>query len=153
MVGIACRIGASLTTRSASGKKVPTVTTLSGFSSPVSIVAADFNGDGVPDLAVGNHPFGPGSAVKILPNNGTGTFTALGSSPATTNGVPWMAAGDMNEDGKTDGDGTFGTPAVLDTGTHFPGAMAAADFNGDHHLDVAVVTGDSTAERRGVRPP
>jgi hypothetical protein len=148
----------------------PTLSTITGFVTPVSIVSADFNNDGAPDLAVGNNagfsadPIG--HVISILLNNNTGTFTTLatGSSPASNGFVTRLVAVDLNEDGNMDllavdansspngvrfyaGDGTghFAAAVVISTDTHFPNALVAVDLNGDHHLDLAVTTGDSTA--------
>jgi hypothetical protein len=130
----------------ANGSPIPLGQSLS------SMVAADFNGDGKLDLAVAD---GGASSVFILLGNGDGTFQApitvpVGNSPAA------IVVGDFNNDGKLDlavansgdntvtlllgnGDGTFtqssGSP--YPTGKS-PIAIAAADFNGDGKLDLAV---------------
>ena len=147
----------------------PTASTISGlFSSPQSIVTADFDNDGTPDLAVGNNanfpgdPIGP--TITVLLNDGGGTFTQSLPSPATSGGAKWMAAADINEDGDDDlfvsdpfsltngvrlylgnGDGTFAASTTISTDTHMAGAMVVVDFNGDDNLDLAVVTFDATA--------
>ena len=57
-----------------------------------SLVAADFNGDGIPDLAI------PNDGISVFTGNGDGTFTFAtkldGGSP--------IAAADFNGDGKID---------------------------------------------------
>lgn len=122
---------------------------------PTGVAAADFNGDGRPDVAIANA--GSGS-VTILLNSGAGGFTApaplsLGQadfSPTT------LIAADLNRDGKTDlvvnlypnsegaalavwlgnGDGTFQEPTAV---SGCGGAAAqVADLNGDGIPDVAV---------------
>src|SRR5256885_1819824 len=126
-----------------------------------SIVVGDFNGDGVPDLAVANGrtPFtgGPGN-IEVLLGNGDGTFqdpltVATGGRPVS------LAPGDFNGDGKPDlavadfdsntvlvllgnGDGTFQAPRTFTTGAR-PSSVAAGDFNGDGALDLAVANEDN----------
>jgi hypothetical protein len=163
----------SVTVRFGSGGGAfPTLATINGFVTPVAIVSADFNGDGAPDLAVGNQagfsmdPVGHTISILLNNNDGTGTFTTLPpvSSPATNGFVTRLVATDLNEDGHIDllavdltaspngvrfyaGDGTghFAAATIISTDTHSPSALVAVDLNGDHHLDLAVTTGDSTA--------
>ncbi len=67
-------------------------------SHPITVVAADFNGDSKPDLAVTDN----GSAVVLVfLNNGDGTFQAAQSYAAGA-GPYSLATGDFNGDGKTD---------------------------------------------------
>jgi parallel beta-helix repeat protein len=122
------------------------------FSAPDSIVVGDFNGDGVPDLAVAD----TGGAIDVLLGRGDGTFgagvyrQALVSSAEL--GINSLVAGDFNGDGKLDlaasssdyasieillgnGDGTFQRP-VDDPVPLKPAALHVGDFNGDGKLDV-----------------
>jgi hypothetical protein len=114
---------------------------------PSEVTVADFNGDGVPDIAVSGN-----GAVDILLGNGDGTFQSATSYAAGA--YARIAVGDFNEDGKLDfavtdsddsslyiytnrGDGTFGGPKSYSL-TFKPSAIAAGDFNGDGKLDLAV---------------
>ncbi len=124
--------------------------------SPGGIAAGDFNGDGIPDLAVLN---GDGT-VTILLGNGDATFTRMAKSPAA-GGDTAIAVGDFNGDGILDlavpndgdntvtillgnGDGTFtATETSPETGS-YPDAIAVGDFNGDGIPDLAVANEDNT---------
>ena len=130
---------------------------------PVTTVVADFNGDGKPDIAIGNYPnYGQfnaspdGNGLTILLGNGDGTFTPVSNpAPDTVLGVD-LIVGDFNGDGKPDlvtddenehtivllgnGDGTFtAAPSITTPGLGFP--YLAGDFNGDGKLDLLVETG------------
>jgi hypothetical protein len=118
----------------------------------VAMTAGDFNGDGIPDLAVLD------TDLSILLGNGDGTFGAPLNN-ATRNGPISVATGDLNQDGIADlvvannidgtvsvllglGNGQFQqqTPyAVEPTSTYaYPSSLTVGDFNGDNIPDVAV---------------
>ena len=68
---------------------------------PSDVLVADFNLDGVLDLAVANHDPGLDDRVSLLLNNGDGTFARsqfhhVGARPY------WLASGDFNNDGWPD---------------------------------------------------
>jgi FG-GAP-like repeat len=117
---------------------------------PEYATVADFNNDGIPDLAVAL--YFPNN-VAVLLGAGNGTFPTrfvFGSGLIANPGA--MAVGDFNEDGNADivvfpdqvsffagnGDGTFQLMAT----SAYPGIYsvraAVADFNHDGHLDIAV---------------
>jgi hypothetical protein len=128
-------------------------------STPTSIVVADFNGDGRPDVAV--------ASVNQVAQNNSGTVSIFLGQPAGTLGTSTnynvghnpvaLATGDFNGDGKLDlvvvnqidntvsvllgnGDGTFQAPL---TSNNFPtdlspNTVVVGDFNGDGKLDLAV---------------
>jgi hypothetical protein len=125
---------------------------------PTGFVAADFNGDGLTDIAF----IGDNGNLTTAVGRGDGTL-AVTSQIAATAGE-FLLAGDFNGDGRPDvvailpgvsmqeivpdsqlflykgiGDGTFQSPSAgIDL--HIQGAVHAAtgDFNGDGHLDIAV---------------
>jgi hypothetical protein len=113
-------------------------------ASPTMLAIADFNRDGIPDIAAN------GSSGQVLLGNGDGTFRSGLSLPA---GIQMLLAGDFNNDGTPDlailatsgigimlgnGDGTF-KPALFYRAR--PGAkLATADFNNDGRLDLAEVS-------------
>ncbi len=119
-----------------------------------AIAAADLNGDGRLDLAVGNLD---SATVSVFLGNGDGTFKpradfATGLFPNS------VAIGDFNGDGKPDlalangsgtvsmllgnGDGTF-QPHVDYPAGPASFSLAVGDFNGDGKLDLAVVNNNS----------
>ena len=127
-------------------------------------LAADFNADGKQDIAViSGILLGPSSQgfLTVFLGKGDGTFGAL-PSKAIANGASAPAAGDFNQDGRTDlaisgfgsfpffngelqvlegaGDGTFSsvfsTPdPFMSIGQQY-GSLAVADFSGDGKPDL-----------------
>jgi hypothetical protein len=120
-----------------------------------SIVAADFRGNGILDLVVGERL---SENLYVLLGNGDGTFQAPVPYP-TIGYASQVATGDFTGDGKLDiiaitessqtcfcisvlpgnGDGTFGA-AILTPVPYNEGALALAVgyFNADNKLDVAL---------------
>jgi len=126
-------------------------------------IAADFNNDGILDLALANTGvIGEiGQSVIVFLGKKNGTFGAaqnfsVGSQP------DGLVAADLNHDGILDlivadfgnlgsnidvavllgnGDGTFQTSRRFGPGPGFPFKVAVADFNGDGNLDVVVAQG------------
>jgi tetratricopeptide (TPR) repeat protein len=130
---------------------------LTGFTAPVAVAAADFNGDAKPDLAIVNRD---ANTVSIFRGEGDGTFTFLADLTGYSTPVAIVAA-DLNGDGKADlavvnqgnnsvsillgnGDvnGTFTSKPAVTVGLA-PTAIAAGDFNNDQKLDFAVTNRDS----------
>jgi hypothetical protein len=125
------------------------------------IMVADFNGDGIPDLAVITNA--DNQTVDILLGNGDGTFTAETTNPPISGSPLDFATGDFNGDGKMDlavtqtngtiaillgnGDGTFAASGSVNSASSgSPSPIAVADFNGDGKLDIAVPAGANTSE-------
>lgn len=121
-----------------------------------SLVVADFNGDGKPDVLA----ITEGSNVSLLLGMGDGTFAPSAQSVLTGAGTSWVAAGDLNGDGFVDfvvansaansvsiftgnGSNQFKPGATYTVGTD-PVFVTLADVNNDGHLDIVVVCkGDS----------
>lgn len=131
---------------------------LEGFPAdvgPLDLVAADFDGDRLPDLAVLS-----GSTVRLLKGQGNGRFVNFRTSsvPTATRDNYAVGAGNFNRDTFTDlavsgrgssrvvvllgrGDGSFEAPKSISTGEQ-PRGLAIGDFGGDVDLDdIAVVNG------------
>jgi hypothetical protein len=134
-----------------------------------SIVAGDWNEDGITDLAVTNN-VASGTVTVLLGQGangiGNGTFAAgvaygAGSTPL------WLASADLNHDGIEDlvvtnyvvsgtvsvllgqgtggkGNGTFGSPTSYTAGDR-PFGLVVGDFNEDGIVDVAVTNFDNVA--------
>ena len=130
-----------------------------GFTFPImpttSVVVADFNGDGIADIAIGE----AGESAKVLLGAGDGTFQVSFTFAGPFHPNPTaLATGDFNGDGRTDlvvadssnglltillgnGDGTFQpapTPYSITSSTSGFAAVAVGDFNGDGKADIVV---------------
>jgi hypothetical protein len=111
-----------------------------------SLGVGDFNGDGIPDIAMLGY-----NTLYVFIGKGDGTFKPALTSSVTAGALPFVVA-DLNGDGKADlafsngtgvsvllgnGDGTF--QAAASYGSFLlPRVVVTADFNGDGKPDLAV---------------
>lgn len=133
-----------------------------GLGGGSALLVTDVNGDGKPDIVVGNNCPGNCTGIgtfAVLLNSGNGTFSPPVTYPTGTANVFSIAAGDLNGDGQLDlvvmgvaasvwlgnGDGSFRGFRTYQGG--FQGLLA--DLNGDHKLDLVAVNNTSgTADVR-----
>ena len=137
--------------------------TVSASSGATGIAVGDFNNDGIPDVVVASFGTTTTNNLAVLLGKSNGT---LGAPLILTAGEGPMsvAVGDFNGDKNLDiavldsygtqnvwvllgnGNGTFqpavGYTAGQATASLLPQAIIAGDFNGDHHLDLAVISGN-----------
>ncbi len=136
----------------------------SGGEEPFAIAVADVNGDGKPDVLVGNgcaiDNCGK-SVVSLLLGNGDGTFQGAQTINSETLDAEAIAVEDVNGDGKPDllivsfciigtdcsgalsvflgnGDGTFQLAHTYSTGGFGGTVISVADVNGDGKFDAIV---------------
>jgi hypothetical protein len=128
------------------------------------VAVADLNGDGKPDLVVGNNCSDANcdGSVGVLLGNGDGTFQPVATYPTGGSFAFAIAVADVNGDGKPDvlvltyvksvnvnsvgvllgnGDGTFQPAVTYNSGGLFPSSVAVADLNGDGNPDLVVENG------------
>jgi hypothetical protein len=128
-------------------------------SAPVTLVAADVNGDGKPDLISANNGT---DTLTVLTNNGSGVF-GFSATLVLADSPEGLSAIDLNGDGKLDlisanggtyvgidpgsentitiltnnGSGVFGSNATLIVGIG-PDCVSAADVNADGKPDLII---------------
>ena len=123
------------------------------------LALGDFNGDGIPDLAVdGCQPTKPATfAIAALEGNGDGTFQPAVVNVMGETGCPVpLAFGDFNADGwddlvfpdystygttvlQSEGNGKFVRRSETPTGGYFISDVITGDFNGDGKPDAVTV--------------
>ena len=120
-------------------------------AAPYDIATADFNRDGLPDVAVAN---GDASTLSVLLRQPAGSFAKEGASVPAPLGSSHLALADFNSDGRVDmasanysadsgsvftrNVATGFTPDGGSYGVTDPGGIVAADFNGDQQPDFAI---------------
>jgi len=136
---------------------------------PFASRIADFNGDGVPDLATVSWSGTPD--LSILLGDGAGGYRPYTAYPIFDESLD-LEVGDFDRDGDIDiavattgrlwegstisiwtntGQGAFVNTRLIDAGATGPSGLTTADYNGDGWLDLAVahdryiVTGNSIA--------
>jgi hypothetical protein len=147
----------------------PAVNYETGGAPNYSLEVADVNGDGKLDLVVSScaataSTCGSAEAVvSVLLGNGDGTFQPALSFGSGAPVGAHVAVADVNGDGKLDliltsfqgeangdgtaavflgnGDGTFQSPVLYDSGVPGANVVAVADVNGDGVLDLLVADG------------
>jgi len=136
------------------------VTYDSGGNDPVSVAVADLNGDGAPDIIVGNFCVWLNrtcsfTTAGVLLGRGDGTFAPAVAVNLGGSSSQQIAIADVNGDGKADllaivaapfngavatllgnGDGTFQAPTLSLLGSMVMYSLAIGDVNGDGRPDV-----------------
>ncbi|MDP2137115.1 MAG: FG-GAP-like repeat-containing protein [Candidatus Didemnitutus sp.] len=129
----------------------------------VSVVVADVNSDGLPDLLMGDLTTGS-EGLRVYLNNGGGTFGSptvfsTGGLGGWFHGGGSVAVSDINGDGKLDvalsnltnntiavllgdGNGSFGAPAAFSAGSS-PTYVFVDDFNSDGKPDIGAILRNS----------
>jgi hypothetical protein len=128
--------------------------------SSASVAVGNFDGDGKPDLVIANSSQ---SSVGVSLGNGNGTFRSAAVTYTVGTTPRSIAVGDFNGDGKSDtavansgshnvsillgnADGTFRPVVNYSTAAGgSPYSVAAADFNRDGKLDLAVANSSTSS--------
>ncbi len=143
-----------------------THTTRTGGNGPARVMVADLNADGNLDLALTNFGFAQGNTLGVMLGHGNGTFDpevrytigngvfGVAAADLTGDGAPDLAVGWSSADStdyhvtvlQNNGNGVFTPGTTLDVTTSdgfapFWTSVAAADFDGDGHIDLAATSG------------
>jgi autotransporter-associated beta strand protein len=129
-------------------------------NAPDSVAVGDFNGDGIPDLAVGIFANdGHNAYVNLLLGNGDGTFRNIAPIALPYGSYPLsVAVGHFQDPNILDlavttydhkvyvvlgnGDGTFQMPVAYNVGA-YPNSLVVGDLNGDGNQDLVLVNRES----------
>jgi hypothetical protein len=127
-----------------------TVAAAGGVAPLSTVVAADFNGDGLPDLAASGSTTGLSVALQTAPGVfGSGTATYFAGSAALGATARLMAGADVDLDGDTDLAVDVGgvSYVLFDVGGAFVASVAALYYGGAYAGAVATdVDGDGRKE-------
>ncbi len=130
-----------------------------GARQSASMVWGDANGDGHPDMAVGNGGYGFNQNNRLFVNNGDGTFTGTVQFSQSTD-TACLSWGDADNDGDLDmavmnwdaqqnylyrNDGGLVFAEIAMFGARDPNTCAWGDADLDGDLDLAVGNGDFTS--------
>jgi hypothetical protein len=136
----------------------------SEYADTYSVATGDFNGDGIPDVVVGQENNYSSTGVTVYLAKGDGSFYP-GVSYGASGQMGYVAVADFNGDGKLDiaatdseagvvqiflgnGDGTFSIGAAYPTDTGegpTPQNVVTGDFNHDGVIDLAIANEDTSS--------
>lgn len=136
----------------------------SGYGETYSVATGDFNGDGIPDVVVGQAYNYGSTGVTVYLAKGDGSFYP-GVSYGASDDLGYVAVADFNGDGKLDiaatdsqggvvqiflgnGDGTFSIGGAYPTDTGegpYPQNVVTGDFNQDGVIDLAIANEDTSS--------
>lgn len=129
----------------------PLPLTVNVSGGPIGVTAADFDGDGIPDLAVSRNQF---SMISIYRNDGSGQLTHAIDLPVGL-APNYLRGADFNRDGRTDlvvSNGGNQSVSVLFAQAgmsfslvsfpagHTPTALLVRDLNDDGYTDILVAS-------------
>ena len=134
----------------------------SGYAYTYSVATGDFNGDGIPDVVVGQAYNYGSTGVTVYLAKGDGSFYP-GVSYGASDRMGYVAVADFNGDGKLDiaatdsqggvvqiflgnGDGTFSIGGTYPTDAGegpYPQNVVTGDFNHDGVIDLAIANEDT----------